>query len=153
MLLINGPEEEASYQAHQELFGIFGERVMDFGARPLSRLLDVQAVYNDFAERKDLSKQFVLVAGEGVFTSDGTEKNEGEERAILMVPDTSEGPAYGVVKAAAILIRFFDSPDRPSFLKRLGGYAFRYLPQIRSIEWAVWMSAVREKLTSIGSAA
>jgi hypothetical protein len=141
-------------EQESEKFQVFGDHIVyAYGAKTLS---DVQIAYNRYAQIKDFSKQFVLIADQSEgYTADGSELR-GEEKATLMLLDAEhDGTAYGVMKAAAILVLFFDAmDDAPSFFRRIHGQnAFRYLPTISKVEWAVWMTAVRTALQTAASAA
>jgi hypothetical protein len=158
-VLAEGTDRAAFIAEHPEA-AIFGNNIVmvPAGTRNLS---SVQAAYHAFvadAMGDQISKQFTLVSEEGEFTADDGIDTQDEKNAILMElsrEDQEKGMIFGSIKAAAILVfsDLFDEAELPSFLRKLGKNAFMYVPKIAPIQWAVWMSAVRTTLTTVGSAA
>ena len=121
---------------------IFGRNNIVFVGKTTRSLLEIQAVLG--------LEQLALVAGEDEkFRADAS--TQGESKAVLLNLRKSDPTARGVLKAAVILLIGVD--DLPSFLQKMPDGSFIYLPKISPVEWAIWMTVVKEALTSVGSAA
>ena len=145
------PDKEAFLKQYPAVAASFGNRIIITDSGNLS---DLQLEYNKLAQAIGIGMQFVLVANEGEFKADDKVRNDKEQKALLLVLRSTDKFAYGVIKAAAILLFFdrFDTSELPTFIVKIGNI-YIYIPAVKSIEWAIWVTAVKEALKSIGSAA